>query len=232
MFVDLHTHILFGVDDGSKDIETSLAMLKKEVAEGVSHVVLTPHVQSKVQKVSRDIHLKHFLELKEAVLKEDIPIKLSLGAEVLYRSHLSPNYQDYTFGNSKYILIEFSTREPQPVEEIIYDISRMGFIPIIAHVERYPYVSLRDIEMIRKTGALIQVNTTSVLGLDKAVKAKQVLKMFKLGLVDLVSSDCHNLELRSPNLSTCYKVLQKHVDQAMLDVIFKDNPKKIIDVIS
>ena len=232
MFIDLHTHILFNVDDGSNDIETSLEMLRRQIEQSVSHVVLTPHVQSRVQKYGRDVHQKNFLALKQAVIKENLPINLYLGAEVLYRSHLTPNYQALTLGQSPYLLLEFSTKEEQPIEEIVYDISRMGFIPIIAHIERYNYLTLSDIELIKKTGALIQVNTTSVLGLDKSVQVRKVMKLFTAGLVDLVASDCHNLDLRSPNLRICYTALQKHVDQAMLDVIFKDNPKKIIDVIS
>jgi protein-tyrosine phosphatase len=108
----------------------------------------------------------------------------------------------------------------------------MGFKVIIAHIERYHYLSLSDMEMIKRTGALIQVNTSSILGLDKAVKAKNVLKMMKLGLVDLVSSDCHNLEVRSPNMMTCYTFLKKYIDLDVLDQIFKENPKKIVDAIS
>ena len=232
MFVDLHTHILFNVDDGSKDLEFSLKMLEKQVEEGVSHVVLTPHVQSKVQKATKEEHIQRFEELKEAVKEKGLPITLTLGSEVQYRSHLTPDYKHYTFGKSNYLLVEFSTKEEQPIEEIVYDLSRMGFKVIIAHIERYHYLSLSDMEMIKRTGTLIQVNTSSILGLDKAVKAKNVLKMMKLGLVDLVSSDCHNLEVRSPNMMTCYQFLKKHMDLDVLDRIFKENPKPIVDAIS
>ena len=232
MFVDLHTHILYNVDDGSKDLDFSLKMLEKQVEEGVYHVVLTPHVKSKVQKATRKEHIARLEELKNAVKEKGLPIHLTLGAEVQYRSHLTPDYKDYTFGNSNYLLVEFSTKEEQPIEEIVYDLSRMGFKVIIAHIERYAYLSLSDMEMIRRTGALIQVNTTSILGLDKAVKAKHVIKMIKLGLVDLISSDCHNLEARCPNMMTCYTFLKKHVEEDVLIKIFNENPKQIIDAIS
>ncbi|MCD8494671.1 MAG: hypothetical protein LRY46_00910, partial [Candidatus Pacebacteria bacterium] len=109
MFVDLHTHILFNVDDGSKDLEFSLKMLEKQVEEGVSHVVLTPHVQSKVQKATKEEHIQRFEELQEAVkrkkgylshLRSELKFNIAL--------NLTPDYKHYTFGKIKiYLLVEF-----------------------------------------------------------------------------------------------------------------------------
>lgn len=232
MFLDLHTHILPAVDDGSPSMEQSIKMLEEEIKEGVKHVVLTPHMQSRVQKVERSVHSERFNELKRAVEDIGLPIHLYLGAETLFRSHLNPDYKTLTLGRSKYILLEFSVREAQPVEEIIYDISRMGFIPIVAHIERYDYLTFDDYLSIKKTGALIQVNTTSILGLDKQVKPKLPMKMIKEGLVDLIASDCHNLDVRKPNMMMCYNVLKKHISQDQLDQIFIHNTKPIIDAMS
>lgn len=232
MFVDLHTHILFNVDDGSKDLEQSLAMIEEEIKQDVHHIILTPHVQSRVTKVDRHIHLERFNELLKAVKEKGLNIDLTLGAEVLYRSHLTPDYHMYTFGKSNYLLVEFSTREEQPIEEIVYDLSRMGFIPIVAHIERYPYLTFNDYISIKHTGALIQVNTTSFLGLDKQVKPKLPLKILKEGLVDLISSDTHNLDVRKPNLKTCYEFLAKHVSEEILNTIFIENPNRILRALS
>ncbi len=232
MFIDIHTHILPSVDDGAQSIETSIKMLEKEIEEGVAKVILTPHVQSRAQKVDRNGQILQFETLKSVVLESKLPIEIYLGAEILYRSHLEPEYEKYTLGNSKYVLVEFSMRDESPVEEIVYDISRMGFIPIVAHIERYPYLTTSDYEMIKKTGALIQVNTSSILGLDKAVNKKKVLKMIKEGYVDLISSDCHDLELRKPNLKTCYTYLKKHIDEEILQNLFYDQAQEIIDAMS
>ena len=232
MLIDIHTHILPRVDDGAIDLETSIKMLEMQIEQGVTDVILTPHVQSRAQKASRKVHQFEFYELKKTIEDRKLPINVYLGSEILYRSHLEPQYEQYTFGKSNYVLIEFSMRDESPVEEIVYDISRMGFIPIVAHIERYPYLKHTDYELIKKTGALIQVNTTSVLGQDKAVKHKKVLKLIKEGLVDIIASDCHNLELRKPNLLTCYEYLKKHIDEERLQAIFVTNPKKIIDAMS
>lgn len=232
MFIDFHTHILCGVDDGSKDIDTSLLMLEEAMKEDIHIVFLTPHMQSRVQKVERSIHYDQFKMLQDEVTRRKLPIKLYLGAEVLYRTHLTPDYQSLTLGSSRYLLIEFSMREENPIEEVVYDISRMGFIPIVAHIERYPYLKYEDYQQIKSTGALIQVNTTSILGLDKAVKSKNVIKMIKEGLVDVIATDAHNLDVRKPNLKTCYTFLKKHVNSDVLDQIFFENPKKIMDAMS
>lgn len=232
MFVDLHTHILYDVDDGSKDVETSLLMIEEAIKQDVKHIILTPHVQSRVQKVDRKVHYERFDKLKQEVSKRGLDIQLFLGAEVLYRSHLTPDYKTLTFGSSKYLLVEFSMREEQPIEEVVYDLSCMGYIPIVAHVERYDYLTFEDYYKIKQTGALIQVNTTSFLGLDKKVKPKLPLKMIKEGLVDLIASDAHNLDNRKPNLKTCYQFLSKHVSQDVLNKIFIENTQTIIRTLS
>ena len=231
MFTDIHSHILYDVDDGAKDITMSIQMIEAAIKENIHHIVLTPHVQSRVTKVSRDVHIKHFNVLNERVKALNLPVTLHLGAEVTYRSHLKPNYHEYTLGSSNYVLVEFSMREPQEIEDVIFDISRMGFIPIVAHVERYPYLSIDDIVAIKKYG-LIQVNTSSILGFDNVVKPKYVLKLLKLGLVDIIASDAHNLDKRIPNLKTCYDFLSKHLEKDVLDKIFIDNVKPIIETMS
>ena len=231
MFTDIHTHILYDVDDGAKDIDMSIKMIETAIKENISHIVLTPHVQSRVTMVSRDVHIEHFNVLNAFVKAQKLPVTLHLGAEVTYRSHLQPNYNEYTLGNSKYVLVEFSMREPQEIEDVIFDISRMGLIPIVAHVERYPYLSIEDIIAIKRYG-LIQVNTSSILGFDSVVKPKYVLKLLKLGLVDIIASDAHNLDKRIPNLKTCYDFLSKHLEKDVLDKIFIDNVKPIIETMS
>ena len=231
MFTDIHSHILYDVDDGAKDITMSIHMIEAAIKENIHHIVLTPHVQSRVTKVSRDVHIEHFNVLNERVKALNLPVTLHLGAEVTYRSHLKPNYKEYTLGSSNYVLVEFSMREPQEIEDVIFDISRMGLIPIVAHVERYPYLSIDDIIAIKRYG-LLQANTSSILGFDNLVKPKYVLRLLKLGLIDIIASDAHNLDKRIPNLKTCYDFLSKHLEKDVLDKIFIDNVKPIIETMS
>lgn len=231
MFTDLHCHILFDVDDGAKDLAMSLAMLEEAVKQNITHIVMTPHVQSRVTKASRDVHIERFQELQSHVIALKLPLTLYLGAEIHYRLHINTDYHLYTLGHSKYVLIEFSTREAQPIEDVMFDISRMGFKPILAHVERYDYLSLEDIAAI-KEHALIQVNTSSILGFDKAVKQKYVLKLIKYGLVDIISTDAHNLDKRIPNMQACYDYLKKYLDESIMHKLFFENVKPILETMS
>ncbi|MBU1093694.1 MAG: hypothetical protein KKH01_04450 [Firmicutes bacterium] len=230
--IDIHSHILPGVDDGSQSIELSLEMIKKEMADGVTTVFFTPHVQSRVTKASSKYHPPLFNYVKEEVKKLNLDIQLFLGSEIFYRSHIETDFQALSLGGSKYILLEFSPTTETPIEEIVYEISTMGFIPIVAHVERYEYLKFQDYYKIKKTGALLQMNTTSVLGLDnKKLKKGIVSKLLNNQLIDFISTDTHNMGLRLPNMKDAYEHLKKSHDQKYLDAIFNDNAKKIIDSI-
>ena len=120
--VDIHNHILFGVDDGSQSIETSIEMIRKEIKDGVKTIILTPHVQSRVTKATKEEQLRAFHSLKERLQSEGLHVNLYLAAEIFYRSHLEPNYDDYVLGESKAILLEFSPMVETPIEEICFDL--------------------------------------------------------------------------------------------------------------
>ena len=218
--IDIHTHILPGVDDGSKDLETSLAMIEQEIKDGVTDIVLTPHVQSSVTKASREEHIKIYKELSDAVKEKNLNIKLHLGAEIMYHSHLNPNYDDYKFGKENYILIEFSTRVATPIEDICYDIIFQGFKVIVAHIERYAYLSIEDIIRIKQSGALIQTNASSILGQDKKVSKKVIKQLIKHQLIDIIATDTHSMNRRPPNLLEAKNYLKKYYTEEALETLF------------
>ena len=227
--IDIHNHILPKVDDGSQDLEFSIQMIEKEIADGVESVILTPHVQSHVSKVEPENLKKVFLELQEEVVKRGLKVNLYLGAEILYRSHLTPDYQLISLAGSKYILIEFSISVDTPIEDIVYDLSRQGFIPIVAHVERYNYLSFDDYSRIKNSGGMLQLNGNSIMGIDPKVNKKLCMKILKAGLADFVASDAHNLGVRIPNLKETYQYLEKHLPKEYLEKIFYSNAKKIVN---
>ncbi len=227
--IDIHNHILPGVDDGSKSIEMSIEMIKKEVADGVNHIILTPHVQSRVSKFQPKEHVPIFETLVDEVKKLKLPVDLYLGAEIFYRSHINTNFQSVSLGGSPYVLLEFSPHNETPIEEIVYDVSRMGFIPIVAHIERYAYLKTKDYEKIKATGAWIQVNATSILDLDhRLVKKGSVSYLLKNKLIDIIATDAHNMDQRKPNMKDAYLYLSKRYDINYVNQIFDLNAKKII----
>ncbi len=218
--IDIHTHILPDVDDGSKDLETSIKLIEIEIEQGVTDIVLTPHVQSRVTRATKEEQIKRFEILKSEVFNKGLNINLHLAAEIHYRSHLDTNYDLYAFGKKNYVLLEFPTRIETPIEDICYDVMHLGYQVIVAHVERYQYLEISDIIKIKKTGAMIQVNASSILNLDKNVLKKTVRNLIKYKLIDVVATDTHNLEKRSPNLLEAKEVLKKHYQAKELDQLF------------
>lgn len=218
--IDIHTHILPNVDDGSKDLETSILMIEREIEQGVTDIVLTPHVQSTVTKANTAKRKRQFEVLKEEVSKRGLHVNLHLGAEIMYHSHIDTNYEKYKFGKNNYVLIEFSTKAETPIEDICYDVMAMGYQVIVAHVERYNYLKIEDIKKIKQTGALIQTNASAILNVDKLANKKTVKKLIKENLIDIIATDTHNMDKRPPNLLEARKVLKKHYDEDVLDVLF------------
>lgn len=226
--IDIHSHILPGVDDGSQSLELSLKMIQKEVEDGVKAVILTPHVQSHVTNSTHDDRKTIFNQLVKEIKNLNLPIELYFGAEIFYRAHIQPDYNEISLAGSKYLLLEFSPAIETPIEEIVYDFSRMGYIPIVAHVERYQYLNFEDYYKIKSSGALLQVNTNSVLENDNRIKKGLVTKLLKHKLIDLISTDTHNMDIKIPNMKDAYIFLQKSIDPTYLNALFYDNALKII----
>ncbi len=219
--IDIHNHALYGVDDGAKTIEDSIEMINQAIKIGIKELILTPHYNRRYNKVD----LKKEFEKLVNYFK-DYPIKLHLGREYRYNS-LEP-FKKFTMGDSNYILLEFSTTIPDPIEEVCYNVSRNGFIPIIAHIERYHYLTKEDYEELKEV-ALFQVNSETVIGKSSFRKDKKIVKyLLKNGLVDFVASDAHNTTDRKNTLDKAYKrIYKKYGKEVALD-LFVNNPKKIL----
>ena len=196
--IDIHTHVIPYVDDGSPNLETSLEMIKHEISIGVNEIICTPHhIYHRYEKSVEEIK-KNFQLLKEAVEKENLPIKLYLGQEICY-SHrediiaMLDKGELLTLNNTKRVLLEFSfTREPEDILDLIYNFSIKGYEVIIAHVERYEWMTLDKVKDLKKEGALIQINSNSILGLTGGKEKRFVKKLLKNNLVDFVASDTHS----------------------------------------
>lgn len=210
--IDMHTHILPLVDDGAKTFQLACEMLAEEINNGVDTVILTPHFLSHkdLYNGKEDLELR-FEEFKERV--KDFNINLQLGCEIYYNRSLLEmlsNNQVVTLNKSKYILVEFNLDNPnEDIDEAVYNIICRGFKPIVAHVERYAYVTYEDVKQYRETGALIQVNSSSILGDFGRKPQKLALKLIKNGLVDFIASDCHSMGVRKPNLKECFAFVEK-----------------------
>ncbi|XMB73141.1 CpsB/CapC family capsule biosynthesis tyrosine phosphatase [Mycoplasmatota bacterium WC30] len=229
--IDIHTHILPYVDDGSPDLETSIALIKSEIEQGVTDIFVTPHYMKYRNFLSTyDNNKAIFNKLKEKVKAEKLDVNLYLGNEIYYNSKTLENLKNeivIPLDNSKFVLIEFSlSHETEDIPEAIHNLVAIGYIPIIAHPERYPYITdIRDYKIMRKMGAKIQINAGAVNGnYGKKIK-KIVLNLIKNDLVDFVASDVH--DFRASGMLNAYDVVKKAVSEEKADQIF--NNKMILN---
>lgn len=209
---DIHTHIIPYVDDGSSSLEESINMIKHEIDIGVTDIICTPHHIFHRYEASVEVIKERFAFLKEEVEKLNLPIKLYLGQEICY-SHrediisMLKNGTLLTLNNTNRVLLEFSfTREPEDILDVIYNFNINGYQVIVAHVERYEWMTLDKVVALTNEGALIQINSNSILGLTSWKEKRFVKKLLKKGLVDYVASDTHSF--RPSTLDKSYKKIK------------------------
>ena len=213
---DIHCHILPGVDDGARNMEESLWMLNKEYQEGVRHVILTPHFRYDMFEPHMNIVTRQFMQLRRAAMNiGDEGMRLYLGCEL----HSSMDMVEclkkgrrLTLAGSRYVLVEFSNGdEKNYIEERVRSLLMNGFIPIIAHVERYK-ATRNDIGFLTELtdmGAHIQVNADTISGQDGFGAKTFARKVMKHGLLDFVGSDGHRKTERIPEIGKCVAKMEK-----------------------
>ena len=196
---DLHSHLLFGIDDGCLDIEESIQLLKKMEEKGIKELILTPHyVESSKYNCNNKDKEKIFNEIKKKAFEENISIKLYLGNEVFISKHFLKLLKDkeiQTLNNSKYLLFEFPLVQVYRNDsDIINELVTHGYSPILAHPERYPKFQEQP-NLVRdylRSGVLLQGNVTSLFG-KYGRKAEKTLKYFlKNGWISFLGSDTHH----------------------------------------
>jgi protein-tyrosine phosphatase len=188
--IDIHNHSLFGVDDGAKDLAMSLAMIQQAISVGIKKIYLTPHVNGSAQKASRETHIKHFQILKDAA--KDLPIELELWAEIYIGQSLPKlNWNDYVVHNN-YLLVEFSPVVESPIVDLCYNLTKKGYRVVLAHIERYGYLTIEDLYELKDIGVTLQVNASSLLGKGQWFHSLRAKKYKKLDLIDVVASDSHD----------------------------------------
>ena len=226
--IDIHTHILPFVDDGSFDNNLSLNMLKECVHQGITDIVLSPHYR-KIYKLPPNILQSEFEKFNKLVIDANIPVNLYLGQEVFIDEYYKQTFTSgrvLTMNKSKFVLIEFGHESEVDMPEIVYELIVLGYTPIIAHYERYLYSDLKTAFEIKALGGYIQINADSIVGKNKRFYLKLIKKLFKNDLVDFVASDIHHDRVN--HLSQANKYVQKKFGQDVANKVFALNAKKII----
>ncbi len=220
---DMHSHLIPGIDDGSKSMDETIALLSKYKQLGYKKVITTPHVMSDYYKNTPEIILSGLEEVRSELKRINLDIEIEAAAEYYFDETLFQTLKEnklLTFGGN-YALIEFSfTTPPSGVETLFYEMRIGGLKPIIAHFERYQYFfgSVEQARAWRENGLFIQLNINSLSGHYGLAVKKQAEMLIDAGLVDFLGTDCHridHLNLLQNNLNLPY--LQKVLELPLLN---------------
>ena len=212
--VDIHHHLLFGIDDGSPDLETSVAMVESAVEDGITHIVCTPHANDRYA-YDRERNLQLTSEIRNA-LPAHIAEKITLGQGCDFHLNydnlqdLKRNKTKYTINGNGYLLIELPNHGiPQNMTELIYDMQLVHLTPILTHPERNATLqrNLRPMIDWMRSGMLVQITAGSIAGSFGPQAATIAHEMLEKRWVHFVATDAHNLTTRPPKMRTVYDTI-------------------------
>jgi protein-tyrosine phosphatase len=239
--IDIHCHILPGLDDGAQTLEDALDLARIAVADGITDIVATPHTHDGIYRNDASVVLSAVAEFQQMLDAEQIPLRIHPGAEVHLHLELVENLlsnQTLTLGNQrKYLLLEFPSQSvPNFADDMLYELMIAGITPIIAHPERNT-VLREDLNLLRKwveQGALAQVTAGSLTGKlgERAKLAAQ--RMVQQRLAHLVASDAHNIRNRRPGLSDAYDLVPQEAEMFKYNAwaVLHGRPCKILEPIA
>jgi len=235
--IDIHTHILPGLDDGAKNIHDSIQIAEMAVADGIQKVIATPHLfRGTESPLDWSLVQEKRDSLDKALKEQGIDLEIFLGAEVhishdlverikQYRSHLVLN-------RSSYMLVEFpSDHIFSGIKCVFFELMTKGITPIIAHPERNSVFQRNAgllYELCQK-GALCQINSGSILGTYGSRVREAVFTFLRMNVVHFLSTDCHNTRNLVPNLSSAVQQIQEQFGDQVALALVEDNPLAVLE---
>jgi protein-tyrosine phosphatase len=233
--IDLHHHLLPGLDDGSKSMENSVAMAKLAAADGITHVVCTPHANSKYN-FDPEINEAKVAELRALLAQDKVPLTLGLGCDF----HLSyDNIQDakqnphrYAINGLNYVLVEVPDYGlPRGLTEIFYELQIAGLTPILTHPERNPTLQadMARIEDWLRGGVLIQVTGDSVRGNMGKHAERMAHQLLANRWVHFLATDAHNVTSRPPRIAEARAIVTKKYGAEYAEFLCDANPRAVYE---
>ena len=235
--IDIHAHILPGLDDGARDMETALAMAEMAGESGVRTIVATPHCNLPGNRPNfRDETLQRtFSAVCRAVHSANIPVEILPGMEIFGTPEVPELLRTgklIPLAGSRYPLIEFPFGNyGQQATEILTEVTALGFRPIVAHPERYHYVQQSPALLNRwvALGCLLQVNKGSLLGRFGPAEEAMALELLDRGFVSFLASDAHSPIVRTPWMADVRDLVADEYSEALARQLLEDNPRTLLE---
>ena len=234
--VDIHCHILPGVDDGAWNMEAAADMARIARDCGVKKIITTPHFKGVPEELEAVGLFQHQLRLLQSRLKrENVAVELLPGAEVLcvpQTLELARAGRLPTLGTGRYVLTEFYFDAGAGfMDETLRSLQRYGYLPVVAHPERYGAVQ-REPELAQHwfhRGIVLQVNKGSVLGAFGRRAEDTAVRMLYRGTVHIIASDAHSPEVRTTDLGSVRRWCLDHLGQEYTKILLEDNPGRVAE---
>ena len=220
MLIDMHHHLIYGIDDGAKSFEGTEKMIRDAVKNQIAVIVTTPHITPGQEPFPYDAYKARLEETRRYLKEKGIPLRLYTGAEILYTPNTCYMLMDGkvpTMAGTQYVLVEFSPDDPyQHIADALKNISAAGYIPIIAHAERYDCLKKPDQlrRLRRDCNALVQMNAKTVIRKHRFFRERYIRRILEEGLVDFISSDSHDMPGRSNHMLEAYERLAEDLGEA------------------
>ena len=233
MFVDMHQHFVYGIDDGAQTPEDMQKMLDLAYRNGAERIVATPHATPGRHAFQMERFQEHFEAAKAWCADQGYKLKLYRGCEVFYTDDAARLLDDGaipSIGGSRYVLVEFSPDAPYDrLRQAARSLGSVGYQPIFAHIERYAclrkpaYVE----QMHQEYEVIMQVNASTVVS-GGFFTRQWLRKVMRLNCVDLISSDAHNIKTRRFCMKECYDLLKREYDKPTAQALCRGNALAIL----
>lgn len=237
--IDIHSHIVFDVDDGPKTIEDSRALLEESYRQGVRTIISTSHRQKGMFETPEAKIEENFKQVQELAKEIADDLTILYGAEIYYTSDILDKLEQGKIprlADSQYALIEFSMITPyKEIHTALSNVLRLGVTPVVAHIERYHCLE-NDEKKVRdliNMGCYTQINSSSVLkpklfGDTYKFMKKRAQFFLEKDLVHFVASDMHNLNPRPPYMQEAYQIISKKYGRSHAEQLFRKNQELLL----
>ena len=237
--IDIHSHIVFDVDDGPKTIEDSRALLEESYRQGVRTIISTSHRRKGMFETPEAKIEENFKQVQELAKEIADDLTVLYGAEIYYTSDILDKLEQGKIprlADSQYALIEFSMITPyKEIHTALSNVLRLGVTPVVAHIERYHCLE-NDEKKVRdliNMGCYTQINSSSVLkpklfGDTYKFMKKRAQFFLEKDLVHFVASDMHNLDPRPPYMQEAYQIISKKYGKSHAEQLFRKNQELLL----